>query len=131
MAPLPPRPLAMPLPTVMPLSEKPVTGSLKVTVTGIGLAAVVAGALEDIATVGDWLSTLITGLGPLKLAASPSALTAVLAAIEMLRLPLPEVPLMVTVRVLVPLPLTVAVPAALPEALTMTSASARVIAEAP
>ncbi len=117
----------MALLTEMSEEVKPVTDSLKVTVTGMGDAVVGFGAAELMVTVGRSASTLKVALGPAVPAMFPALSVAVPAAIEMPSVPVPVRLLSVTVRVL-PEPETPTVALAVPVLFSVMLPAKRVIA---
>ena len=86
---------------------------------------------DPIETVGAVLSSVNVLEGPAAAAVFPAESAAEAAAIEIPTAPSPEQDDNVTVRVAVPAPLTAAEQAAVPEALTVISALAKVTEEAP
>ena len=93
------------------------------------LASVLEG--DPIVTVGAVLSSVNVLEGPAAAAVFPAESEAVAAAREIPTAPSPEQDDRVTVRVAEPAPLTAAEQAAVPDALTVMSALAKVTAEAP
>ena len=83
-------------------------------------------SVEVIPTVGAVLSTLQIALGPAAKAELPALSEAVSATMDILKVPSPVIPLIVTTRSEVPEPLTATVPAAVPVVLRMIFPSAKV-----
>ena len=107
--------------TVAPLVPLKVNVAVLLAQTGLLLA--------EMEPVKD--ETVNKVLGPAPVALLPPPSVAVLGAMLIPNVPVPEIPLKVTVRVLVPEPATATVAVAVPAMLRVTLAGANVIVEAP
>ena len=126
-------PVAVPvvLSVIMPGASKMLSAPVYVTVyvTGPEFVSETDGA--PMLSVGAVLSTTNVALGPAAADRLVAESTATPEATEMPREPSPVMPLIVTVRVLVPLPVMLTVPVAVPEEFRMISAGAILTADAP